>query len=410
MEEERDGITLNDIFRTIFSQKWLALAITVIITLAITFGLYFGYNPNTTKYVSTFTVSFPGSEGSNPKFPDNSPFKFIEIISLNNLNAAKASDEERFGYINVGAIHLNNDISIIHPKNSAGEEEERFYTIKVSAKYFKNRTDATDFIDALVQMPINYLLGLADDQDAYLVDYDETVFYEDKTAILTSQVEYLINGANALAVNTGNSAASMQVLGALNRYNIKLQVAIGKMRENLYVHDVEEVQSVYRFLLSNIDTALESKENELKEIRKGGLDETDDAIIVQTSARIEQIAAEISQLKERKNLYSAYIDGMQENEEFDSELAALGEELKELTDSFSKNLREFYNRYSFIAYNGATEKESSLSLIVCALIGLIAGLIVAAVTAFIVGSRKSKKVTKKQKETLPPTDSGAEQK
>lgn len=395
MEEEKAGITLADIFRTIFSQKWLALAITVIITLAITFGLYFGYNPNTTQYVSTFTVSFPGSEGSSPKFPDNSPFKFIEIISLNNLNAAKASDEERFGYINVGAIHLNNDISIIHPKNSAGEEEERFYTIKVSSKYFKNRTDATDFIDALVQMPINYLLGLADDQAAYLVDYDETVFYEDKTDILTSQVEYLIKGATALAENTGNSTATMQILGALNRYKIELQVAIGKMRENHYVHNIEEAQSIYHYLLNNVRETLALKEEELKEIRKGGLDETDDTIIVQTSTKIEQIAEEISKLHQQEKLYSDYLDEMTESDEFDEELNKLVEDLKTLTVRFSNNLREFYNRYSFIAYNGATETESSLSLVVCGLVGLIAGLIVAAITAFIVGSKRSKKIAPK---------------
>ena len=40
-EKEEGGISIGDIFRTIFSQKWLALIITAVITVVGTVGIYF---------------------------------------------------------------------------------------------------------------------------------------------------------------------------------------------------------------------------------------------------------------------------------------------------------------------------------------------------------------------------------
>ena len=56
MEEEIEngegGITLGYIFRTIFSQKWLALIIAAVITVAGALGLYFMGKSGTVYSVS----------------------------------------------------------------------------------------------------------------------------------------------------------------------------------------------------------------------------------------------------------------------------------------------------------------------------------------------------------------------
>lgn len=391
MEEEREGLSISDVIRIIFSQKWLALIIAIIIMLGVTVTLYFGYNPKVTDYVSTFTVSFPGSESG--KFPDNSPFKFTEIVSRDNMDAAKSSDIERFGYIEVGTIYVNNDISITH---IIGQQQESYYTIRVSAKHFKNRSDATDFVDALLQLPVNTLLNIADARDIDLSDFKNTTFYEDKIDILKTQVEYLISVASDLVDSTGNLSQNVRLLNDIKRYDTELRATIGKMRQNLYVHDVDEVTSSYNNLLYVVEGDIVTKTREM-ELIFGRLKENDPTVdIVQASQRIEQLAEEISELEERKDIYTSYLNGkngqtMKESEEFYQELVALGDELEDLTGRYADSLREYYIKYSFVAYTGALDMEGDLNIIVCILIGLIAGIFVAAVVAFIVGIKKSPK-------------------
>lgn len=392
MEEKKDGFTLSDVFSTIISQKWLALIITVIITVAATAALYFGYNPTVTEYVSTFTVSFPGGEGANPVFPDNSPFDYREIISRSNIEAAKSSSEEQFGYIDTGKLYEERDISIYRTSILVSEQVDFSYTVKVGAKYFKNKRDASDFIDALALMPVNYLLNLAKAQDGYLLNYDSADFFEDKIEILSNQIDYLISSVEDLVTHTGNSSSNIQLLSDLNKYNVKLRTVIGNLRDNLYVHNVEEVRSNYSSQLTVIEDELAQKIRE-RELIYGLPGEN---VIIQNSEKIEQLAAEISKLEEYKEIYSSYLNGkngvtMSENSEFASKLVALGSELKTLTDRFESNLSAYYERYTLIAYDGALVKEGELNLIVCVLISLIAGLIAAVAAAFIVGSAKRKK-------------------
>lgn len=408
MEEERDGISLGEIIRVIFSQKWLALIIAAVIALGVTVALYFGYNPKVTDYVSTFTVSFPGSDSG--KFPDNSPFKFTEMVSRDNMDAAKSSNLERFGYIEVGTIYVNNDISITH---TVGQQES-YYTIRVSAKYFKSRSDATDFVDALTQMPVNTLLKIADARDIALTDFDNTNFYEDKIDILETHVKYLIVAASELVESTGNLSKNVKLLNDIKKYDTELRTTVGKMRQNLYVHDIDEVRSAYTNLLYIINADIAKKTREM-ELIFGRLNSNDPTVdIVQASERVEQLASEISELEDSKEIYSAYLYGkdsevMKVSEEFYNELVALGDRLEELTGRYADNLREYYIKYSFVAYTGALDKEGNLGIIVCVLIGVIAGAVVAAAVAFIVGIRKLKKSDAKDKNSQDPQDGSAQE-
>ena len=49
MEEEK-GISLADMFRMIFSQKWLALIIAAVITVVGVLGFTYVYNPRASVY------------------------------------------------------------------------------------------------------------------------------------------------------------------------------------------------------------------------------------------------------------------------------------------------------------------------------------------------------------------------
>ena len=59
MEEKSvrgEGTTLGDIFRVIFSQKWLALILAAVLTAVCVVGLYFGYNKSKKYYSVSFEI------------------------------------------------------------------------------------------------------------------------------------------------------------------------------------------------------------------------------------------------------------------------------------------------------------------------------------------------------------------
>ncbi|MDE7265177.1 MAG: hypothetical protein K2N52_02755, partial [Clostridia bacterium] len=76
-EREENGISLKDIFHTIFSQKWLALIILVAVTLAGTLGIYFGSNALSKSYKVSFVLTLPGSDeySVNYQYPDGTAFR-----------------------------------------------------------------------------------------------------------------------------------------------------------------------------------------------------------------------------------------------------------------------------------------------------------------------------------------------
>ena len=85
MEEEMEdsGLSIGDIFRTIFSQKWLALGIAIVITIVGTIGLYL-IGKSGSEYSITFVLQLPNSEDSPSTYlyPDGRNFDYTDFVSL----------------------------------------------------------------------------------------------------------------------------------------------------------------------------------------------------------------------------------------------------------------------------------------------------------------------------------------
>ncbi len=421
MEEQKEGLTVGEVCKVIFSQKWLALVIVVIITLAGTLGLYLGYNAVQTEYVRIFTVSFPDSGASGTVFPDNSPFDYRDIVSRENLVAAKGSNGE-FDGIDIGKMYSERDITIARSANTiAGDQIETSYTINVKAKYFSNKNTASDFIDELVNMPVRYLLNLAADQQAYLLNYDDSDFYEDKISLLQKQIEFLIAGAEKLVAATGNNSSNIGLLNRLQLYNAEVGAAAGELHNNLYVHSVAEVCGEYSNLVKSLDASIQSKTREA-EILYGKLGEGDAVqSLLRPSERVEQLAAEISELEARRSLYNEYLlkypTGSEPpaagSEEFAAKLTSLKAVIGAVTDEYETNLAEYYRVYSIVAYDGALISGGYINLALCLLISLAAGLAVAAAASFFAGIKKNRRAAKTGgdgRQTEPPAAVGGDSK
>lgn len=398
MEEEKEGISIAEIFKIIFSQKWLALIVAVLITVGGVLALYFGYNKYSTYYVTTFSVSFPGSEESIPVYPDNTPFNYRDIISRNNLSQIKS--DERFENIDVYGMYAASDLSISrNDMELTTDKLETTYTLTVRAKYFDNQSQAEAFLDQLAQTPLRYIDNLAVNQDLYLREYDNSDFYEDKVHLLKSQVDFLNENLADLSKITGGTIKNncLTLINQLSLYTQKLDIAIGEMRKNYYVHNVQAVKDNYSNMLEALESQCKSKRNELN-LLFGKLNENDPTVdIMLTSERIETLAKEIAELESRITIYKAYTAegaALKSNPEFSQRLADLNSQLKSITDQYENNLAQYYRLSSLVAYEGAIKLSGGLGLFAIILISLIAGVVLAMIAAFSVGYVKLNKSKK----------------
>lgn len=397
MEEEKNGISISEILKIVFSQKWLALIIAVVITVGGVLGLYLGYNSASTYYASSFSVDFPGSEKAIPVYPDNTPFNYRDITSRSNLLTVKNLDE-RFSDIDVGAMYDNSDIRIIRNtnKDNASTVTDTTYTIRIKAKYFTNYTQAEAFIDALARTPLRYIMGLTVKEEMFLGDYDQTDFYEDKVEHLYEHVEYLNASLVKLSQIAGGDIKnnSLRLISQLNQFTQRLNAAIGEMRSNYYVHNVDEVRLSYSSQLIALESQHAKKLREL-ELLFGKIQSGDPAVdSVQLTERMKTLAAEIALIEGNISVYSIYLAPdatMVENAEFADRLSGLGSQLGQITASYTQNLESYYSASSLVAYESAIHTEGDLHIIVCMLLSFAVGIIIAVLVAYSVGYIKMKK-------------------
>ena len=108
MEEENNGVSVADVFKTILKGKWIALALAVVITIAGTLFVQLYYNKGKQNYVSSFGLTLPGDDGKVVyTYPDGTILHYADIVSYSALEDVKNSDEESFKDVNIEAL-VNN--------------------------------------------------------------------------------------------------------------------------------------------------------------------------------------------------------------------------------------------------------------------------------------------------------------
>ena len=138
IERGEGGITIGEIFRTIFSQKWLALVIAAAITIVGTVGLYF-FGKQKEMYSVSFVLQLPNSgdaSSTSYTYPDGESFYFTDLISSENLKAVASREE--FQDINVNRMVKKSDISIARTVDRVDDEStdgvyDLNYSIRVKA-------------------------------------------------------------------------------------------------------------------------------------------------------------------------------------------------------------------------------------------------------------------------------------
>ncbi len=410
-ENERDesGISLSDIFRAIFSQKWLVLIITFAITLAGTLGIYYGLNKSRRTYETTFVIKLPNSADSptSYSYPDGTRFHFTDMVSFANLEKIKASDEG-FKDIDVTEMVQNGGISItrVMVETATGSEIfESSYTLKADANYFKSKEIARSFLVAVTEIPSRHLAAMDIDYDTYLTSAAEAVTYDTQLNYLQSQLDYLKTYYDSFISSYGGSfvvsggrtldayKSDIDVFNSNNRITQLKNEAL----KNGYIKS-EQALEEYKSQKFEYERQLEVEEAVYNDFVKL-LKENNSTAIFDNPQIIEQRRI-INNLLQKIADLERYITGKKTNEQFASSVSEVETRLRKFTEDFTVVASCVYSNASSVSYSNSNILlvSGELGITVSILVSFVAGLILACIVGFIVA-----KIRKKKSETAVQT-------
>lgn len=405
MEEEKQGITFSEIFKTIFSQKWLALALAVVITVAGALLINLVYNPGQKVYTSTFTVNLPVNEDGLLIYPDGTKRNYRDFVSKNNLDSIKQSQIDLNG-VNLEQVFSGGAISIsqnIKETANAGLKDIT-YTLKVKAKSFANSSVAVKFISQIAETPsreiLKWVQGLSEETE---ISFKEKSGNENKLQFLSDKLNEIEKRFAALK-NSGLSSTAVARVETLKDYAVSL---LGELHQNWYEDDAAALQN-YVYAIDGLNDELEIAQAALDNLLN--LSGNSSGTIIVNGSEIAQYSEKVVKLNQQINAYKNYLGKYEAgsntgnyeitpeavaanngaaSKAFTEKLLNLLDEIKLLTDKYEC---DYYANTSLISYDGAQLYiGGGIGIIASVLLPLLAGVLVAAIVAYIVGRLKISK-------------------
>ena len=280
IEEEKQGISIGDIFKKIWHAK-ITLGVTFVAVMVVgVLGIEYLYSKPSEKYTAGLTYNFEGA--AEGKYPNGTTFNYQSIISLDNLATIKDSNDS-YKDVDINGLVQDNAISIaLVPQEVTSETGEstvtklNTFTFEASCSYFPNDTIAKSFISDLLNSQYTFAIGLYDaiDYDANLVLANSATTYESQITYLNAQAQYILTsydelkelfGAYAYIKNPSESATTPDTISSkitdLTRYfnSVNINALSAEATEKLYLKgsaDNEDniVQEVYNSLKSLLET------------------------------------------------------------------------------------------------------------------------------------------------------------
>ena len=212
-----NGVTIGDILSAIFCKKLLMLILTLAIALVGTLAIRLMYDKPLEVYTAGFHLNAINLENGGT-YIDGSKFDYRDIISLSNLNRAKATNEKFSGMdgsklISSGAINISKvdvyDKEKLESEKKA-EIKESYFQITLKKSAIGDTGLARDYIDALVGLAISDNNTKTDTMDymSNLTSFDSSNRYDTQITYLQNQFNLIIEGYESLTNNYGNVASN----------------------------------------------------------------------------------------------------------------------------------------------------------------------------------------------------------
>ncbi|MDE7089667.1 MAG: hypothetical protein K2O54_06065, partial [Prevotella sp.] len=367
MEEENKGISIGDIFRVIFSQKWLALIIAVAITLLGTLAVYLGYGPSKTEYVSTFSVNLSVNDEGLLVYPSGATRNYRDFVSKANLQNVKESDEA-FADVDADKIYKAGAISITQNRT---ETDGITYTIRAKAKYFPSFEVATEYISHIASTPSRQILEWAKNLSKVTKSsFEDKVGTEQKLSYLSTQLEEIGKRFEELG---GMPATATERVKNLQE---TVTTLTGELQQYHYESDIQVLEN-YVYTIKALEKQLEPIQAAYNDIMDiiDGKKEVNGLTISITDSTITSYSQKVASLTQQIKEYNEYLDACVEKDEsfedgykrddngklvvkeetaaskaFTQKLEGLLADVMALTDTYESG---YYENTSLVSYDGA---------------------------------------------------------
>ena len=401
MEEEKKGLTLKDVFSTIWLKKWIALIVAVAVVLVMMVSLYYGYNARAKYYVMEFSLNLPGGDnGVVYNYPNGSQLYYSDMTSEKTLKAIKAANEEAFKDIDVETmatrdqINIARNINVVDENTNQGTYREITYTITAKASCFSGAAQARRFLAAIAYTPVGYLESMTLDYGVYLNNLDKVDNYEKEIELLQEQLKLLTDGYSSLISAYGEGVV-IEDNRTLSTYANKVEIyAKSNALEDLlttvqqnHLLKSEACKKSYELELIRIQEQRKDAETTLATLTASDKAYTDGASVIKAQQDL------VNELSRREEVLKAFVNSEEVDEGFEAEIQKAFAAVKDLTDEYSKTSKTVYSTASSVVYiqPGIVSTQGGMSLKSVALISIVVGVVVALVAAYAVGYLSLKK-------------------
>ncbi len=416
-EIEESGISIGDIFRTIFSQKWIALAIAVLITLAGTLALYF-IGKSKEEYVIEFTLNLPEASATDSyyTYPDRTRFYYVDYVSAKVLEEVK-SENSAYSDINIekivkNGISFNEKFNKVETLDTTAVTVRREFEIRAKASSFANEDLARSFLSELVRYPISYYSKMNINYNIYLnkKDFDEALTYETQISYIRQQVDDLSSRYGSLTNVTDDDG--YLVAGKRQQFNawverVDLKALLTEARANFYLKDWKSSIEKYMNERVTLQESIDDAKHNLDEVTRyitGDNVQSDDlaTVISDLQSRLTSLQRQMTTINSYINAY--YTNGA-ENEAHIAATEAYSAKIQAIYDELTSDdghiagytelSKSVYEKEAFISYltpNVIKVAEGGTGILMSLIISLVAGIIIACIVAYIVGWSKQRKI------------------
>lgn len=402
MEEEK-GLNLMDIFRTILSQKWLAVIIAVAVTAVGILGIRFIYNPLVSEYVVKFNLNLPDFNNNYTyyKYDDGTVLYYVSMVTPESIEKVKATDKA-FNDIDSEDLKLELSVENYVVTNSSASgtaETEKRFVLRANTRDFSNEKVARDFLKGIAEIPVKYLKDIAIHSGYYLDFAESAVDYETQIGNIKNQVEFLRGEYRNLINKYGYSFTVPSTGRSLQYYLLELDDYIGNNNNNNKIGNLlteaktnkyiksEELKvkgGKYDLDLKEYRNNLEGEERTLERLLQVAAMDSGSASVVKAQSDL------VEDYKKRIEDTTSYMENGVTNAEYEQKVNTVMEEVKAFTKNYETVLTEVYKKAAFVSYydSAVIDTEGEMKLLTSCILSLAVGVIAALITAYAVGAAK----------------------
>ena len=445
IEEEKEGISIGDIFKKIWHAK-ITLGVTFVVsTVVCVLGIHYLYSKPQEVYSGSVTYQFRGAEDG--EYPNNTTFDYRTLIEPEVLQSVKDSNES-FANIDIGKMISNNDISVSQLSRTSYNEQNQevtvimpnYISITCSASYFSDDNQAREFLRGVLDyanLTANSLYN-AIIYNQNLIMADSAPTYEEEYNYLINQKDMLVNNYNTLIDEFGESSyvgqnsqtTISQALTEIERYFIinDLNSLQNDARQSGYIKDsspagIQKLESQLNNLIHQRDLTRKTLDNLQTEF-KNLIATSNSSVILQVSPeyqnRIMELTVELTNYNDQIEMLCEKLNVTIDSEtgeiihnsgetkyneapeSYKENLASIKTQLNTFTNNLKDTTTYLYTNFAKPIYTLPTivEKSGGLSLILNAAISVVIGIILGCIVAGIKGHVDMKKEEQNKEDAL----------